>query len=103
MEIACPTSSKVTSLGGSKRWECNVAAVWGQMATGGGHAPLAEMMSIFGLPVMSKKSFIAIEKEIGGKWWASLEEQMMEAAEEEKKLAVEEGSLQWCASHYSHC
>ena len=85
------------------------------MATGGGHAPLAEMMSIFRLPVMSKKSFIAIEKEIDGKWWASLEEQMMEAAEEEKKLAVERGSFHngvpavtvivdggWCKRTHKH-
>ena len=91
MEIAFPTSSKVASLSGSQLWECNVAAVWGQMATGGGHAPLAELMSVLGVPVMSKKSFIATEKEVAGKWQASLEEKMREAAEEEKKLAEERG------------
>ena len=41
MEVAFPTSSKVTGLGGGQRWECNLAAVWGQMSTGGGHVPLA--------------------------------------------------------------
>ena len=66
-----PTSSKVASLSGSKRWECNVAAVWGQMATGGGHTPSAEAMTVLGVPVMSKKSFLATEKEIGCKWWTS--------------------------------
>lgn len=65
MEIAFPTSSKVASLSRSKQRECNVAAVWGQMVTGGGHTPLAEAMPVLGVPVMSKKSFIAIEKEIG--------------------------------------
>ena len=46
--------------------------------------PLAETMSVLGVPVMSKKYFIAMEKEIAGKWWASLEKQMREASEEEK-------------------
>ena len=31
MEVAFPTSSKVTGLGGDQWWECNLAAVWGQM------------------------------------------------------------------------
>ena len=48
MEVAFPTSSKVTGLGGGQRWECNLAAVWGQMSTGEGHAPLAETMSCWG-------------------------------------------------------
>ena len=115
MEIAFPTSSKVASLSGSTRWECNMAAVWGQMATGGGHAPLAEAMSVLGVPVMSKKSFIAIEKEIGSKWWTSLEQNMKEAAEEEKQLAIERCSFHedvpaitvivdggWCKRTHKH-
>ena len=32
------------------------------MGIGGGHAPLVEVMSVLGIPVMSKKSFIAMEK-----------------------------------------
>ena len=56
------------------------------MATGGGHAPFVETMSGLGIPAMSKISFIATEKEIAGKWWASLEEKIRDAAEEEKKL-----------------
>ena len=114
-EMAFPTSSKVASQSGSQRWECNVAAVWGQMATGGGHAPLVEVMSVLGIPVMSKKSFIATEKEIAGKWWASLEEKMRAAAEEEKKLALKRGSFhegipsitvivdgRWCKRTHKH-
>ena len=48
MEAAFPTSSKVTGLGGGQRWECNLAAVWGQMSTSEGYAPLAETMSCWG-------------------------------------------------------
>ena len=114
-EIAFPTSSRVASLSGTKRWESNLAAVWGEMVTGGGHAPLAEAMSVLGVPVMTKKSFIAIEKEIGKKWWMSLEESMRAAAEEEKRLAEESESFHdgvpaitvivdggWCKRTHKH-
>lgn len=56
--IQLETSDKVRGPRGYRRWECNLAAVWGQMSTGGGHAQLQETMSVFGVPVMTKKSFI---------------------------------------------
>ena len=115
IELAFPTSSKVSSLGGARRWECNMAAVWGQMVTGGGHAPLEEAMSVLGIPVMAKKSFIATEKDIAQQWWLSLEASMQEAAKEEKKLAIERGSFHegipvitvildggWCKRTHKH-
>ena len=52
----------------SMRWETNLAAVWGQMATGGGHAMLQETMSVLGVPTMTKKSFMTTERDIG-EWW----------------------------------
>ena len=42
---------------------------------------------------MTKKSFIATEKAIGHEWWDALEESMKEAAEEEKRNAIQQGSL----------
>ena len=39
-------SPKVEGMTGGKQWETNLAAVWGQMATGGGHKPFAEMMAV---------------------------------------------------------
>ena len=92
MEVAFSTSSKVSGLSGGKRWECNLAAVWGQMSTGGGHVPLTETMSTLGVPVMTKKSFMATERAVSDWWWQALEESMKEAAEEEKQIAVEKGS-----------
>ena len=53
MEIFFAT--KVTSPDGNKYWSCNLATVWGQMATGGGFNKLKVSMSILGLPVTSKK------------------------------------------------
>ena len=48
-------SKKVVGPKGIKRWECNLAAVWGQMATGGGHSRLCETGGILGVPTMSQK------------------------------------------------
>ena len=94
MEVVFPTSSKVTDLGGGgggQRWECNLAAVWGQMSTGGGHAPLAETVSVLGVPVLTKKSFMATRRLLVSHGGESLEESMKEAAEEEKRNAIKRG------------
>ena len=48
-EINIQTSSKVRCQKGASRWEHNLAAVWGQMSTGGGFTPLRESMSAIGL------------------------------------------------------
>ena len=82
------TCDKVRGVGGGQRWESNVAAVWGQMETGGGYAHLKETMSLMGVPVMTKKAFMVTESAIDQHWWQSLEESMRQAAEEEKRLAV---------------
>ena len=36
--ITLETAQKVKGPRGYRRWECNLAAVWGQMVTGGGHS-----------------------------------------------------------------
>ena len=41
---------------------------------------------------MTKKSFVATEKAVGCVWRNALEESMREAAEEEKRHAIEMGS-----------
>ena len=63
------TSSKTKGISGGRYWECNLAAVWGQMVTGGGHAPLTESMAMLGVCSLTKKAFITIEKHIGQWWW----------------------------------
>ena len=87
-ELSFATSQKVGGVGNRMRWEANVASVWGQMATGGGHARLEEVMALLGVPVMSKKSFIATESALDKAWLESLNETMKEAAEEEKRIAI---------------
>ena len=59
------TSKKVKGPRGVSRWECNLAAVWGQMTTGGGHTSLSNTMSVLGVPVMSKGSYTAFTSMVG--------------------------------------
>ncbi len=76
---------------GMCRWETNLAAVWGQMSTGGGHSNLEETMSVMGVPVMTKSTFIETENAIGEVWKRELLQSMAEAGKEEKRLAIERG------------
>lgn len=69
-----------------------MAAVWDQLATGGGHAPLQESMSVLGILVMTKKTFSLTEREISEWWEQKLQDYMLEAGREEKRLAIENNS-----------
>lgn len=89
--IYLTTCHKVKGPRGYQRWECNLAAVWGQMTTGGGHTKLEETMGVLGVPVMTKKSFTNSERDIGEWWRKELEHIMVDAGKEEKRLAEERG------------
>ena len=89
--IVLQTSRKVRGPRGYCRWECNLAAVWGQMSTGGGHSKLQETMGVLGVPVMHARHFINTERDIGEWWQKELQEVMAEAGKEEKRLAKERG------------
>ncbi len=58
------------------------------MSTGSGHSQFEEAMSVLGVPVMTKKSFINTERDIGEEWKKQLLESMS-AGKEEKRLAEE--------------
>ena len=49
-------------------------------------------MSLVGVPVMTKASFIATERDFGEHWKFELQQSMAEAGQEEKRLAEERGS-----------
>lgn len=89
--IPFATSTKVKGPKGVKRWEINLTAVWGQMTTGGGHTSLSNTMGVLGVPVMAKGSFTPTQNDIGEWWRQKLEETMIEAGKEEKRLAEENG------------
>lgn len=80
--IQFETSLKVKGPGERRQWECNLAAVWGQMSTGSGHSQLQESMGVLGVPVMTPKSFTSTEHEIGDWWKQELEKVMLEAGRE---------------------
>ena len=73
--ITLQTSDKVKGPRGYRRWECNLAAVWGQMTTGGGRSQLEETMSIVGsCPIIQTK------------WWKT--QSMKEAREQLKEVNI---------------
>ena len=87
-ELTFATSTKISGLTGKLYWTNNLAAVWGQMTVGVGFNSLQESMSIMGVPVMTKRSFIETERVIGKWWWIALEESMLAAGKKEKQLAI---------------
>ena len=91
--IQFETSPKVKGPSGYKRWESNLAAVWGQMTIGGGYTHLKDTMSVLGIPAISKTSFIRTERDIGDLWEREMEKAMLDAGKEEKRLAEERGDL----------
>ncbi len=91
--ITLQTSKKVKGPRSYNRWECNLAAVWGQMSTGQGHSQLEESLSVLGVPVMTKSSFISTERDIGEQWKADLQQSMVKAGQEERRLAEEKGDF----------
>ena len=91
-EMSFSTSTKVACSKGNQYWTSNLAAVWGQMVTGGGFNPLQESMSVLGIPVMSKQSFMQTEHQIGQWWWDALQESITAAGKEEKQFAIAQGS-----------
>ena len=92
-KIQLDTSDKVVGPKGYNRWECNLAAVWGQMVTGGGHACLQETLSVLGIPSMTKKTFMSTERDIGEFWKSMLQDSMSQAGKEEKQLAERRGDF----------
>ena len=105
----------MSGMSGYKRWEVNLAAVWGQMSTGSGHASLKESMAYLGVPVMTKRTFISTERNIGEWWRERLQQSMKEAGELERQLAIDRGEYHegvpaisvvvdggWCKRSHRH-
>jgi len=60
----------------------------------GVHASLNESMATLGIPSLTKRSFMAIEKCIGDWWRTLLSNSMKQAGEEEKAIAVSKHNYQ---------
>ena len=59
------------------------------MVTVGGYTSLSNTMSVLGVPVMSKGSFTPTQSDIGEWWHQKLDNAMIDARKQEKKLAEE--------------
>jgi len=92
-EFKFTSSDKVTVIrkDGTSRStrESNIAAVMGQMATGGGFSNLEQSLSIIGVPPLSKPAFIDIERCLGHLFEQYLTELMLEAGMEERQIAID--------------
>ena len=69
--------------------EVNMRAVWGSMTTGGGVSQLNELLATVGVPGMRQDQYSSLETTIGDHWREVLQQEMMEAAAEERRLAIE--------------
>jgi hypothetical protein len=87
------TSPLIDSSGVHKRHEVNLRAVWGAMASGSGNAKLNELLCTIGLHGLSQPTFSAIEHEIGSWWQTVMQQDMLTAGREEKRLAIERGDF----------
>lgn len=81
--------SKQVDTADGKRWLVNLAAVLGQLATGGGTSALSRMLLCMGIPDMPKSIFTATERLLGKNMAQLLELSIAEAGEEERKLAIQ--------------
>ncbi len=82
------TSPKMHTPDGN-RFEVNVRAVWSQMSTGGGASKLNEQTATLGMPGLQPGTLSKIETEIGNWWKKVLQQEMIKAGMEEKRLAEE--------------
>ena len=67
--------------------------MWGQLSTGGGHSKLEETLNVIGGPVMTNKSFIDTERDIGETWRCALKQSMMEAGQREREITIQKDNF----------
>ena len=82
------SSHQITTSDGKKRWAVNMAAVLGQISTGGGHARLNSTLATLDIPGMSKRMFTSTEDFLGREMKMRLLETMVAAAEDERQHAI---------------
>ena len=87
------SSKRVKTADGHQRWVVNVAAVLGQMATGGGATSLTCSVTPMNVPGMPKKLYSTTERFLSDCMHQLLTEKMIEAGEEERRLAVERADM----------
>ena len=92
MRFPIQSSKRVTTSDGKKRWAVNIAAVLGQVATGGGLSQLNTTLAFLGVPGMQKRTFTTIESIVGDEMKLQLEAVMEVAGKAEKEHAIDTSS-----------
>ena len=87
------SSKRVKAADGRQRWVMNVAAVLGQMATGGGATSLTCSVTPMNVRRMPKKLYTATERFLSDCLHQLLTEKIITAGEEEKRLAEARGDF----------
>jgi len=91
--VGCETCFKIENsdkFAATSVKDINVRCVWGSMVTGGGCSSLNESMGTVGVPGISEHMYSDIEAEIGRLWKEVLDEEMLKAGEEERRLALQD-------------
>ncbi|XP_021338853.1 uncharacterized protein LOC110440231 [Mizuhopecten yessoensis] len=86
-------SPSISLQSGDSCHDVNLRAVWGAMVTGGGASNLSELFGTMNAPGISQPKFSQIEHIIGSMWNKCLQEDMIAAGVEERRLAIERGDL----------
>ena len=87
------SSKYMKTADGGQRWVVNVAAVLGQMATGGGATSLTCSVTPMNVSGMPKKLYSTTERFLSDCMHQLLTEKMIKAGEEERRLAVERADM----------
>ena len=82
------SSTRVSTHSGAKKWSVNLAAVLGQMSTGGGNSRLDNVLKTMGVLGKPKRMFMATEQFLGEEMKQLLLKSMAEAGREEKEHAI---------------
>ena len=81
-------TSESSKLGDKCHYSCNIAAVLGQVATGGGGAHLEEQLMCLDIPSLSTHSFVHLEKSLGTALESLVTEELLSAGKEELEYAI---------------
>ncbi|CAC5394164.1 unnamed protein product [Mytilus coruscus] len=88
------TSSRLQTSKDKINWfDVDVRAVCGSTVTGNGASHLNELLGTMNSPGLRQTTFSSIEEEIGKMWHTVLEEEMLAAGAEERRIAIENNNL----------
>ena len=90
-EFILNTSPKLNIDRQSRHFDINIRAVWGTLITGNGQAHLNKFLATTDSPGLNQKTFSKIESDINQWWNTVLQQDLEQAIEEEKQIAVSKG------------